>query len=94
MKIDNPMMYYTGVRTDPNLSVGVSGIWSIYINKINEFINYVESMSFEHYLDFARRAGASYIIISRDPGRGTFPTGIVENEYFVVMAIPLTSSSP
>lgn len=47
-----------------------------YIYKVNELMVRLAKMSYEEYARFAAKAGATHMIISRDPGQGAELNGV------------------
>ena len=89
---ESPLQYYTGlrVRTSPCCQVRQGLIFStrMMLEKREQLRNAIGDMSFSEYKGFAKKLGATHLLISKSPSvRFKEKNILVENSYFAVVPI-------
>lgn|GEM_PF-6278507 len=88
-KQEDPLLYYFGLRTRPCCSISKSTPpWRILLDKIQRLKSYLDGLTLPGYLDYARRLGASHVLVCRDPGQEVGGEVVVQNPSFAVVRIP------
>lgn len=88
MKHDDPLAYYAGVSLRPSFHfLTATTLKKVFYDKIAQLHDYTVGLDFGEYMAFAKRLGASYIIVSHDTGAVLPSSPLIHNGYFSVYKI-------
>lgn len=88
-KKSDKLLFYTGISLYPSLRISNSTpLWDILTNKTNRMEKYMNSLNLDGFIGYARKIGATHVIVSKDPGIeiAGYPV-ILGNAYFSVIKI-------
>jgi len=88
LKREDPLAYYVGISFRPSFHfLETTTLNRAYYDKINQLRNYTGALNFDEFMQYAKRLGASHIIVSHDKGVVVPPNPLISNEYFSVYEI-------
>lgn len=88
MKNEDSLAYYVGVSFRPAFHfLASTALNKIFYDKLAQLRNYTTGLNFGEYMAYAKRLGASYLIVSHDKGAILPSKPLIKNEYFSVYKI-------
>jgi hypothetical protein len=82
-RAEDPWRYYFGIGAPD----GVAGAWSLYYAYVARQSSAVSAMDLDRFKQFAREAGATHVLVCKDPTQANPPGTELSNPYFALVPV-------